>query len=549
MEYTQELPVPPVDDEARQWNATFNAIKDAICILNQEGRIIRHNQAFEKIMGRTSQEIAGNLCSNLLHYSETFIDVCPLLLARQTGRRANLEIQIGLEWFRITVDPVFAEDGNLMRFVHVMTDVTDRKRTEAALRVSETRYRSLFDNMLDGFAYCEMVFDDNGRPVDFVYLEVNHAFEQLTGLKDVAGKKVSEVIPGTQEVHPELLEIYGRVASTGRPERFEIEFQPLGIWLLISVYSTEKKKFVAVFENLTDRKQADKALKESENRLRSAFDASVIGIALVALDGRWLKVNQSLCATVGYSEEELLEKTIQDITHQDDVDNDCEYARRLIEDQIPCYQIEKRFYHKDGYIIWAMVSSSLVRDARGYPLYAVIQIENTTERKLLEEKLHTISKMDELTGLYNRRGFFELATEQLRIASRNEMECLLFYVDLDRMKWINDTLGHNQGDAALVKVGQLLKDTFRESDIVGRIGGDEFAILAIGTSESERDQILTRLRDKVARCNDSHSLDFSISLSVGAARCESEHSLNLEELMAQADQSMYEEKRSKRGCR
>lgn len=135
-----------------------------------------------------------------------------------------------------------------------------QKRTEA-LQESEMRYHSLFENMLEGFAYCKMLYDDEGRPIDFIYLDVNAAFERLTGLKDVKGKKVTEAIPGVKESTPELFEIYGRVALTGNPEKFEIDFKPLGKQLSISVYSPEKNYFVAVFDDVTERKSYEDKLK------------------------------------------------------------------------------------------------------------------------------------------------------------------------------------------------------------------------------------------------------------------------------------------------
>jgi len=135
-----------------------------------------------------------------------------------------------------------------------------QKRTEA-LQESEKRYRSLFENMLEGFAYCKMLYDDEGRPIDFIYLDVNAAFERLTGLKDVKGKKVTEAIPGVKESTPELFEIYGRVALTGNPEKFEIDFKPLAKQLSISVYSPEKGCFVAVFDDVTERKSYEDKLK------------------------------------------------------------------------------------------------------------------------------------------------------------------------------------------------------------------------------------------------------------------------------------------------
>jgi diguanylate cyclase (GGDEF)-like protein/PAS domain S-box-containing protein len=145
-------------------------------------------------------------------------------------------------------------------------ELIEHKQVEEDLRQSEERYRSLFENMLDGLAYCRMLFHRN-EPVDFIYLAVNKAFERLTGLKDVVGKKVTEAIPGISESYPELIETYGRVALTGRPERFEIFLEPLGAWLSVSVYSTKREYFTVIFDNISDRKRTEEELKELNKRL------------------------------------------------------------------------------------------------------------------------------------------------------------------------------------------------------------------------------------------------------------------------------------------
>ena len=141
-----------------------------------------------------------------------------------------------------------------------------RRRADAALREREQRFRLLFENMLEGYAYCRMLYHE-GRPDDFIYLAVNPAFETLTGLKNVIGKKVSEAIPGIRESSPELFAVYGRVASTGQSERIEIYVGALGIWFNIAVYSFEKGHFVAVFDNITERKRAEAELAEAHAKL------------------------------------------------------------------------------------------------------------------------------------------------------------------------------------------------------------------------------------------------------------------------------------------
>ncbi len=154
--------------------------------------------------------------------------------------------------------------------VGTIQDITDRKRAEFALKAERDRveagfeaikereqsYHSLFNNMLDGFAHCIMHFDGES-PVDFTYLSVNSAFNKLTGLSDVTGRRVSDVIPGLRETNSELFEVYGRVSRTGVPERLEVYIERLAMWLSISVYSTQKDHFIAVFDNITDRKKAE----------------------------------------------------------------------------------------------------------------------------------------------------------------------------------------------------------------------------------------------------------------------------------------------------
>ena len=164
-----------------------------------------------------------------------------------------------------------------------------------------------------------------------------------------------------------------------------------------------------------------------------------------------------------------------------------------------------------------------------------------------KETLNTMSLTDELTGLCNRRGFFTLAQQQMKVTERTKKDMLLFFADLDKLKHINDTLGHQEGDKALIEAATILKEVFRESDIIGRMGGDEFAILAIDTTDETREVLIKRLQNYLDDYNRPEGRNYTLYLSIGIAHYDPEKPSTLDELMAQADTLMYEQKRSKQG--
>lgn len=163
---------------------------------------------------------------------------------------------------------------------------------------------------------------------------------------------------------------------------------------------------------------------------------------------------------------------------------------------------------------------------------------------LLERELRHLALTDDLTCLYNRRGFFAAATQQLKLARRNDQASLLLFCDVDNLKAINDKFGHREGDFALVRTADALEDVFRDCDVLARIGGDEFAVVAMGVSPRDQQAILLRLQKSLKKTG-SAECSYDLSLSIGAAWFDPQHAVSLGDLMEQADRAMYEQKRSK----
>ncbi len=173
-------------------------------------------------------------------------------------------------------------------------------------------------------------------------------------------------------------------------------------------------------------------------------------------------------------------------------------------------------------------------------------IRYAVERHRLISALRGLSLIDDLTGLYNRRGFSELGEQHLKLARRSGRAILLVYADVDDLKTINDTFGHYVGDQALVRVAEILKDTFRQSDLIARIGGDEFAVMALEASEENEAQLLRRLSGRVRDVNRQDEEPYPLSVSVGMARVAAGGAVALDDILAKADRAMYEQKRPKK---
>jgi len=296
-----------LEQERSFFKTLVQTVPDLIWLKNPEGVYLACNPRFERLYGVREADIVGKTDYDFVNreLADFFREKDRAAIAAGKPSLNEEELTYAADGHRELVEtiktPMFDAEGRLVGVLGVGRDITAARQTEAALRASEAMYRSLFDNMLNGFAYCRMLFE-NGSPLDFVYLGVNQAFETLTGLRDVVGRKVTEVIPGIREADPELLEIYGRVATTGRPDRLEVFVNSIQMWLSIAVYSPQRDHFVAIFDVITQRKRAEMKLRQ----LSLAVEQSPESIVITDLHGCIEYVNEAFVRITGYERDEVL---------------------------------------------------------------------------------------------------------------------------------------------------------------------------------------------------------------------------------------------------
>lgn len=295
-------------------------------------------------------------------------------------------------------------------------------------------------------------------------------------------------------------------------------------------------------KKIIDYKQSEEALKNSESQYRSLVESTEDSIYVMDTDYRYLFINKKHLSRLGITDRQYVGRSYSDFHSPEDTKAFLEVVEKVFKEGESVWH-EHKSGRDDKYFLLTL---SPVKEPDGNISAVTVVSKDITELKQMEERLRALSLTDEMTGLYNRRGFFTMAEQVLKLAKRHKRGLYMLYSDMDNLKVINDTLGHQEGDRALIDAASILKTTYRESDIVARIGGDEFVVMPVECSIDNISLVSARLQESLKNHKAVRSSNYRLSMSLGVSYFNPESPCSIDELLNHAEKLMYEQKILKR---
>ncbi|MDQ1709108.1 MAG: hypothetical protein QOG49_493 [Frankiaceae bacterium] len=422
-----------------------------------------------------------------------------------------------------------------------------------ALRESESLFRTITRFAPDAIISCDgqsiIRFWNRGAESVFGYTE-----------DEVVGKPVSLLLPEWDVQSPYLLRAFAVTSNKRRLSTQTVEMDGLSpdgrilsIELSLASWQTrEGPRTTLIARDISQRKAVEKQLRSSEVRFRSAFDNAPIGLMMVDLReahrGVLLKVNRALCVMSGFSPEELIGIEFQRLIHPDDFATATTAMAQFTDTggSQQRFQMELRLVRRDEGVRWTALSVSAITDDDGKPNYALAHVQDITERKESEAKLTQMALHDTLTGLANRALLMEQLEQAISRSARQGGQIAVLFIDLDRFKVINDSLGHDAGDELLVTVAERLNSCLRGSDVAARLGGDEFVVVCENVADStEALGVAHRLEQAIGSPTTIKGVSTTITASIGVVIAAA--GASADSLLRDADAAMYKAKDGGRG--
>jgi len=447
-------------------------------------------------------------------------------------------------------------------------------RAQQQMQAAHDSYARLYNQAPVGY----LSLDVNG-----IILQTNQTFAEMLGLaaQEIVGKTLANfLLPEDRVVflgrfraffnNPHGKSLDMRLARRGKNSKSDLFTRLTGRQEAdgrLPMQPEQQTSLLVVVSDISAQKAIEDALRESELLFRLAFENANIGMCLVDMNGKFIKVNQQMCEIFGYRPAEFESMEVNDIAHPSYKFTIHELLEQGVSVVQEHFTYEKQYLHKAGHALWGQISSSLVHDSVGKPLYFISHIQDITERKQAEEALRQakaaleeknrelhqayireqlLARTDVLTGINNRRYFFEVAVHEFNAAVRYGHPLTALMFDIDHFKELNDTYGHQAGDDMLRSLAQLARQKLRNADILARYGGEEFIVLLPYTNTKQTYLVAERIRETVAAFKlETEQAEIGTTISLGMAEFEPQTD-NLDKLIQRADQALYAAKRAGR---